>query len=73
MAEQPFAPEEPTPWWYTRRARRTLIIGLGVVVLSVLRLLGEGFSVIAALLGLLGLFQVVSGVLSIRRDAHRVT
>jgi hypothetical protein len=71
VAEQPFAPEDPAPWWYSRRPRRTLIIGLGVAVLCLLRLLSDGFSVIAVLLGALGVFQLVSGVRSVRRDALR--
>jgi hypothetical protein len=65
----PFA--EADPWWYSRHPRRTLIIGLGVVVLCLLRLVSDGFSVIALLLGGLGAFQLVSGGRSIRRDAER--
>lgn len=71
MADEPFSPAEPDPWWYSRRPRRTLVIGLGILLLFVLRLVSDGVSVIALLLGLVAVFQLTAGVLSVRRDALR--
>jgi hypothetical protein len=69
-SRRPRPEERPGPWWYSRRPRRTLIIGIGVLVLCLLRIAADGPALTAVLLGAVGVFQLGSGVLSVRRDAR---